>query len=285
MTRIKPIITERHPRDKLLRTERLPHIWCPGCGLGKVLGAYGEAVLKSGIPVDKHAVISGIGCTGRSAGYLNVDSYHTTHGRPIAFATGLKVARPDMEVTVISGDGDLATIGGNHIIHAARRNVNITVIMVNNFNYGMTGGQASATTPHHAKTTTTRYGNYEYPFNMPFLMRAAGATYIARWTALHIKQITDSILKSFENKGFSFIEVMSPCPKGFGKKNKFREGIHQLRYFEEHSYLGDKHDLTDHAPSMHPDEDLPIGEFFADGGRIDFLSNQWKIFHKDEKQG
>ncbi|MEM4189959.1 MAG: thiamine pyrophosphate-dependent enzyme, partial [Candidatus Caldarchaeum sp.] len=155
------ITVQRHPRDRLLRAERLPHIWCPGCGIGIVMAAYAEAVEASGIPSEKHVCISGIGCTGRVAGYMNLDSYHTTHGRAIAFATGLSLVRPDLEVTVISGDGDICTIGGNHLIHAARRNVDINVIMVNNFNYGMTGGQHGGTTPLGAKTYTTPYGNIE----------------------------------------------------------------------------------------------------------------------------
>ena len=274
----KALIAERHPRDKLLRIERLPHIWCPGCGIGKVVGAYGEAVLESSTPVNKHVVVSGIGCTGRVAGYVNLDSYHTTHGRAVAFATGLKVARPDLEVTVISGDGDLSTIGGNHLIHAARRNVNITVIMINNFNYGMTGGQHSATTPHYAKTSTTRYGNFEYPFTMPFLMRGAGATYIARWTALHTKQIKESIAKAFEHKGFSFIEVISPCPKGFGKRNKYKEGIYSLRYFEKMSYLGTPQEIMETDLTMLQDDPIPIGEIYAPRDRKDLLDAEQEIF-------
>ena len=172
------IIVEHHPRDGILRPERLPNIWCPGCGVGIVLEAYVRALENSGIPKDKHAAVSGIGCTGRFSGYLDLDSYHTTHGRPIAFATGISVVKPDLEVTVIAGDGDLSTIGGNHLIHAARRNIDLNVIMVNNFNYGMTGGQHGATTPSGAKTRTSPYGNVEAPFNIPYLVTAAGASFV-----------------------------------------------------------------------------------------------------------
>ena len=141
-----------NPKDEMLRADRLPHIWCPGCGLGIVLGCLVEAIRGSSIPRDKHVIVSGIGCTSRIPGYLNLDTYHTTHGRAIPFATGIKIANPELEVTVIAGDGDLFNIGGNHLIHAIRRNVDLNVFCVNNFNYGMTGGQFGATTPTGAKT-------------------------------------------------------------------------------------------------------------------------------------
>ncbi len=161
------VITAHHPLDSYIRADRFPHIWCPGCGLGIILTAFVRAMLASGIPPEKHVCVSGIGCTGRIAGYLNLDSFHTTHGRAIPFATGLHLVRPDLEVTVISGDGDLFAIGGNHFIHAARRNLDINVICVNNFKYGMTGGQLGPTTPPGAFSTTSPYGNYEPPFNLP----------------------------------------------------------------------------------------------------------------------
>lgn len=258
------IVTDRHPRDDLIRVDRLPHIWCPGCGLGKIMGAYTQVVRHADIPLTNQVVVSGIGCTGRTAGYVNLDSYHTTHGRAIPFATGLKLANPKLNVTVISGDGDLMTIGGNHIIHAARRNIDITVIFVNNFNYGMTGGQFGATTPHGARTTTSQKGNYEYPFSMPYLMKACGATYIARWTTLHLKQLEASIAHAFERKGFSFIEVISPCPKGFGKKNKYKDGLDEMRHFESMSMMEEDHDITDIGLDMKVDSNIPVGDFFED---------------------
>ncbi|MEO0277658.1 MAG: thiamine pyrophosphate-dependent enzyme, partial [candidate division WOR-3 bacterium] len=163
------LIEKVHPLEEYFRKERLPHIWCSGCGLGIAMSSLLYAIKELEIPREKIAIVSGIGCSGRVAGYVRVDSYHTTHGRPIAFATGLKIARPDLNVIVFSGDGDIAAIGGNHLIHAARRNMDITVICVNNFNYGMTGGQFGPTTPLEAITTTTPYGNFEYPFNLPHL--------------------------------------------------------------------------------------------------------------------
>jgi 2-oxoglutarate ferredoxin oxidoreductase subunit beta len=257
----QPTFVDEHPRDSLIRVDRLPHIWCPACGLGEVLNCFAKAVEGTSIPLDRHVVVSGIGCTGRTAGYINLDSYHTTHGRPIAFATGMKLGKPELEVTVISGDGDLVTIGGNHLIHAARRNLDLNVIMVNNFNYGMTGGQFGGTTPVGAKTTTTPYGNYEQAFNMPYLMKASGASYIARWTTLHIRQLEKSIRRAFEVDGFAFIEVISPCYRGYGRKNRFRESIDQMKYFEEMSYLEADVDLAVAELRMSPEDPLIIGDF------------------------
>ncbi len=258
---IQPTFTKKHPKDSLIRADRLPHIWCPACGLGEVANCFIKAVQQFGQPIDDHIVVSGIGCTGRMAGYINLDSYHTTHGRPIAFATGMKLANPKLQVSVISGDGDLTTIGGNHLIHAARRNININVIMVNNFNFGMTGGQFGGTTPVGAKTTTTPYGNYEQAFNMPYLMKSLGAPYVARWTTLHVRQLENSIEKAFDIDGFSFIEIISACHRGFGRKNRFRESIDQMKYFEEMSYLDNDVDITIAHMKMKPEENLIVGEF------------------------
>ncbi|MCJ2532280.1 MAG: thiamine pyrophosphate-dependent enzyme, partial [Candidatus Thermoplasmatota archaeon] len=176
-------------------------------------------------------VVSGIGCTGRIAGYVNIDSYHTTHGRPIAFATGMKLANPELQVTVFSGDGDLLTIGGNHWIHAARRNINMNVFCVNNFNYGMTGGQFGATTPRGAWTTTSQYGNFEHPFNLPLMTASLGAPFVSRWTTLHVQQLRQAMERAMEVDGFSFIEIISPCPIGFGRKNEFRDAMEQMNHY------------------------------------------------------
>jgi 2-oxoglutarate ferredoxin oxidoreductase subunit beta len=223
----------RHPDEDYLRSDMMPHIWCPGCGLGIVLKAYVKALEKADVPLDKRVVVSGIGCSGRSAGYLNQDSYHTTHGRPIAFATGMKLANPDLNVTVISGDGDLFAIGGNHFIHAARRNIDMNVICVNNFNYGMTGGQAGPTTPTDSKTVTTPYGNFEHPFNLPHLAASSGAVYVARWTTLDARRLRDSIAQALKKRGFTFIEVISPCPIGYGRPNRIGEGREEMKMYQE----------------------------------------------------
>jgi 2-oxoglutarate ferredoxin oxidoreductase subunit beta len=228
---------ERHPLDDLLREDRLPHIWCSGCGIGISLTCFIRALLKSGLDLDKVVVVSGIGCTGRVAGYVKLDSFHSTHGRAIPFATGLKLANPELKVVIFSGDGDLIAIGGNHLIHAARRNVDMTVICVNNFNYGMTGGQVGPTTPVGAMTSTTPYGCFEHPFNLPYLAAASGAVYVARWTALHVRPLEKSILQALQKRGFSFVEVISPCPTLYGRWNKQRTGLDQMRYYHNHAII------------------------------------------------
>lgn len=226
----------KHPLDDLLRIDRIPHIWCPGCGIGTAFSSCLIAMRESGIDLEKTVMVSGIGCSGRGAGYVNLDSYHTTHGRAIPFATGMKLANPELNVVVFSGDGDLFAIGGNHFIHAARRNVDLTIVCVNNFNYGMTGGQVAATTPLKAKTTTTPVGNPDTPFNLPLLAYASGATYVARWTILHTRDLTESIEEALLNRGFSFIEVLSPCPVNYGRRNK-ENGIDSLKIYQERTII------------------------------------------------
>lgn len=226
----------RHPLDGLLRTDRIPHIWCAGCGIGTAFSSCLIAMKESGIDLKKTVMVSGIGCSGRAAGYVNLDSFHTTHGRAIPFATGMKLANPELNVVVFSGDGDLFAIGGNHFIHAARRNVDLTVVCVNNFNYGMTGGQVAATTPYQAKTTTTPMGNPESPFNLPLLAYATGATYVARWTILHTRELMESIEEALLNRGFSFIEVLAPCPVNYGRRNKERP-LETLKIYQERTII------------------------------------------------
>jgi 2-oxoglutarate ferredoxin oxidoreductase subunit beta len=222
-------VTGLHPMDVLLRGERLPHIWCQGCGLGTALttfiGALQWLEKNQNWDLDKVAVVSGIGCTGRIAGYIRLDSFHTTHGRAIPFATGLKLANSGLKVIVISGDGDIAGIGGNHLIHAARRNLDITVICVNNFNYGMTGGQAGPTTPHGARAVTTQYGNFEHPFNLPYLAAAGGASFVARWTVLHARRLGWTLREAMMHPGFSFVEIIAPCSTSYARWNPEGRGL------------------------------------------------------------
>ncbi|MEM3874638.1 MAG: 2-oxoacid:ferredoxin oxidoreductase subunit beta [Candidatus Bathyarchaeia archaeon] len=249
---------EQHPLSKYLRAAMMPHIWCSGCGNGIILNAFIQALDELQINLDKLVVVSGIGCIGRAAGYTNVDSFHTTHGRPIAFATGVKLANPELEVVVISGDGDLFAIGGNHFIHAARRNIGIKVICANNFNYGMTGGQVGPTTPLEAFTTTTPYGNIEHPFNLVHLAAAAGATYVARWTTLHVRMLTMSIKKLLQRKGFSFIEVISPCPEIYGRRNRMRTGLEMMEWFKKTAVIAN---FSDPAKAEINLERIVVGEF------------------------
>jgi 2-oxoglutarate ferredoxin oxidoreductase subunit beta len=255
----KVVTQERHPMDALLREERLPHIWCSGCGIGTALTCFIKALLKSDLDLSKVAVVSGIGCTGRVAGYVRLDSFHTTHGRAIPFATGLKLANPELKVVVFSGDGDLVTIGGNHFIHAARRNIDMTIICVNNFNYGMTGGQAGATTPMRAVTTTTPYGNHEHPFNLPYLAAASGAVYVARWTVLHVRRLKRAISEALAKRGFSFVEVISPCPTNFGRRHQQRTGLDTLRYYHERGII--RHDTDPSSVDIELGGDIVEGKF------------------------
>lgn len=248
----------RHPLDDLLRIDRIPHIWCPGCGIGTAFSSCLIAMRESGIDLEKTVMVSGIGCSGRGAGYVNLDSYHTTHGRAIPFATGMKLANPELNVVVFSGDGDLFAIGGNHFIHAARRNVDLTVVCVNNFTYGMTGGQVAATTPLKAKTTTTPVGNPDTPFNLPLLAYASGATYVARWTILHTRDLTESIEEALLNRGFSFVEVLSPCPVNYGRRNK-ESGIDSLKIYQERTII--RNDAQPWELDIDFDRGIVLGKF------------------------
>jgi len=234
-----------HPRDRLLRGDRLPHIWCPTCGIGTCVNAFVEAIEESEIPEKRFAVVSGIGCTGRVAGYVKLDSFHTTHGRAIPFATGLHLANPDLKVIVFSGDGDLVAIGGNHLIHAARRNMDITVICVNNFIYGMTGGQLAPTTPHGAKTTTSPYGNNEYPFNVPHLVASCGASYVARWTSLHVRRMKRAMLEAILKPGFSFVEIIAPCSTLYARKNRLGSGYDLMKFYHDNCEVRHGADTAD----------------------------------------
>jgi 2-oxoglutarate ferredoxin oxidoreductase subunit beta len=200
-----------------------PSIFCTGCGIGNVLNYALRAIDEIGLDIDRTVFCSGIGCSSRLPGYVEADGLHTTHGRSIAFATGVKLASPELKVIVFTGDGDLIGIGGNHFIHAARRNVDMTVICVNNYNYGMTGGQVSPTTPVEGKTTTTPYGNLEEPFDMCRLAIGAGAPYVARWTVGYPYETIKAIEAAIQSPGFAFVELLIPCPTGYGKENRLRD--------------------------------------------------------------
>lgn len=218
-----------------LRLDKFPHIWCAGCGHGIILQSFLRAILDLGIEQDKLVVASGIGCSSRSVGYLNFDSLHTAHGRAIPFATGIKMAKPELTVVALAGDGDIAAIGGNHFIHAARRNIDITVIVFNNYNYGMTGGQNSPTTCADDYTATTPYGNIERPFDLCAVAKAAGATYIARSTTYHALGLPKLIVDGITHHGFALIEVITGCPTYYGKMNKMDNGIKMLEWQRDHA--------------------------------------------------
>ena len=221
--------------EEFLRMERMPHIWCPGCGIGTTVNCFAHALEASGLDLKKVSIVSGIGCTGRVAGYLKLDSFHTTHGRALPFATGLKLANPELKVVVYSGDGDLTAIGGNHFIHAARRNVDMTVVLINNFIYGMTGGQVAPTTPIGATASTTPHGNFEEPFNLPYLAESCGAVYVARWTAYHVRHATKAIKDALLKRGFSFVEILAPCPTLYSRRNRLGDGLDQMKFYRDNS--------------------------------------------------
>jgi len=218
---------------KHLRIDRLPHVWCPGCGNGTILKATVGAIEELELDPSNIAVVSGIGCSSRATGYLNYNTMHTLHGRAIAFATGIKLSRPEMTVLVMTGDGDAGAIGGNHFIHAARRNMDITVIGFNNNIYGMTGGQYSPTTPEDSYATTAPFGNIEEPFDLSRLAITAGATYVARTTAYHFVALQNYIKKAITNQGFSFVETISQCPTYYGRYNKIGTAPQMINYFKD----------------------------------------------------
>jgi len=214
---------------EFLRTKKLPHIWCPGCGNGIITAALVRAIVRLRLDQREVVIVSGIGCSSRAAGYLNFNTLHTTHGRALSFATGLKMARPELKIFVIMGDGDCSAIGGNHFIHTARRNIDLNAIIINNFIYGMTGGQHSPLTPEGKKATTAPLGTLERPFALLELARGAGATFGARSTAAQPRQMEQLIARGAAHKGFSVIEVLSTCPVAYGRRNKEGGAVEMLK--------------------------------------------------------
>ncbi|SFQ39732.1 2-oxoglutarate ferredoxin oxidoreductase subunit beta [Lachnospiraceae bacterium XBB1006] len=226
--------------NKYMRPEHLPHIWCPGCGNGILMRNVAQAIDNLGLDHDKVVIVSGIGCSSRAAGYMDFNTIHTTHGRAIAFATGIKLANPELEVIVIAGDGDISAIGGNHLIHAARRNIGITVVVFNNNIYGMTGGQYSPTTPRGEKGTTAPYGNIDRSFDIAGLAYGAGASFAARGSSYHVQQTTAYIQQGILHKGFSIIDCASVCPTYYGRKNKKGSAVDMMKYQRDNAVMQEK---------------------------------------------
>jgi 2-oxoglutarate/2-oxoacid ferredoxin oxidoreductase subunit beta len=281
-----------NPVEPFLRSERMPHIWCPGCGIGTTVNCFVRALVDSNVDLDKTAIVSGIGCTGRVAGYMKLDSFHTTHGRAIPFATGLKMANPKLNVIVYSGDGDLSAIGGNHLIHAARRNIDLKVICVNNLIYGMTGGQTAPTTPEDIVTSTSPYGTYDPAFNLPHLVDASGACYVARWTVFHVKQIAKAMTEMLNKKGFSFLEIISPCPTLYQRRNKMGDGLAALKAYKQLSKV--KNGAPTSEVALSRTGEIVVGKF-VDRERpdllelmkaqfVEVLGDQYRDF-SDDKEG
>ena len=227
---------ESHPMAKYIRKGAQPHTHCSGCGNGIVAQSFLRAVDQVGISMSKIVCVAGIGCSGWiPSPFFDVDTLHVTHGRPIAFATGVKLGKPDLEVVVFTGDGDCSAIGGNHLIHAARRNIGVKVICVNNMIYGMTGGEVAPTTPRGIKTTTTPFGNLERPFDLSKLVTAAGGTYVARWTTYHVARLVATMRKALTRRGFAFVEVLSQCPVYYGRRIGISDPVEMMRWFQRQS--------------------------------------------------
>jgi len=219
----------------LRHDKKFPHVWCPGCGIGIMLGALIRAIDRIGYEKDEIVLVSGIGCSGRLPVYVDFNTLHTTHGRALAFATGVKLAKPSLKVIVVMGDGDAVAIGGNHFIHAARRNIDVTAIIVNNSTYGMTGGQYSPTTPYGMRSTTTVYSNIEQDFKISELAVTAGAVFVGRGTVYHAKLLDDLMEKAFLKPGFSVVEVISHCHTQYGRQNRLGSAVEMMEWQRDHA--------------------------------------------------
>ncbi len=219
----------------LRHNKKFPHVWCPGCGNGIILGALIRAIDQLAYDKNKVVLVSGIGCSGRMPVYVDFNTLHTTHGRALTFGTGIKLANPDLKVIVIMGDGDALSIGGNHFIHAARRNIDLTAIIVNNQIYGMTGGQHSAATPYGSMATSAPYSHIEQAFQISELAVTAGAVFVARGTTYHVHNLHTLIKKACKKQGFGVVEVMSPCPTYFGRKNKLGSAVDIMKWQKAHA--------------------------------------------------
>ncbi len=272
---VKPLtVTQPHFAIHYLRKEALPNPFCPGCGNGVITNSFLKAVKDLGHDsLEGFAFVSGIGCGAWiPSPHFNADTLHTTHGRAIAFATGLKLARPELKVVVISGDGDLAGIGGNHLIHAARRNIDMTVICSNNYNYGMTGGQVSPTTFEGDTTATSPFGNPERPFDLARLVAAAGANYSARWTTAHPMQAARAIKTALSKRGFTFIEMLSQCPTAYGRRARVGDAKAFIDWFKKLP-VRKRGDPVDHRVPTHNAMDLGVFVDRDEPGFVEQLNN------------
>ncbi|NQU39336.1 MAG: 2-oxoacid:ferredoxin oxidoreductase subunit beta [Lentisphaerae bacterium] len=245
----------------LRHSKKFPHLWCPGCGLGIILGSSIRAFHDAGFEKDTTVVVAGIGCTGRMPVYMDCNTLHTTHGRALTFATGVKLAKPHLDVVVYMGDGDALAIGGNHFIHSARRNLNLTAIVVNNSIYGMTGGQVSPTTPHGARSTTTPRGQFARPFDTCDLAIGAGATFVARTSITNARHMQKMIHQGLKHDGFSMIEIVSNCHTSFGRLNGIPSHLDMFQQLKERTVLV--------KPDMDMEEEksegrLPLGVLHCD---------------------
>jgi len=259
-----------------IRKRNFPHIWCSGCGDGIVLKTLIRAMKKLNISKDEAVMVSGIGCSSRTPGYIDINTLHTTHGRAIAFATGVKLANPSLKVIVVTGDGDATAIGGNHYIHAARRNIDMTVLLYNNYIYGMTGGQVSPTTPRGDKASTAPYGSLEQPFNISGLASAAGASFVARGDVYHVQQLEKLIVRAMEKKGFSLVEILSPCPTAYGRRNRMAHPVDLMKWLRDNAIPKSRFDKLSEEEK---EGKVPTG-VLVDIEKTEFVSEYEKLVEK-----
>ncbi len=264
MAEVTKLIHEYLRHDK-----KFPHVWCPGCGIGTMLGALIRAINGCGFSKDEIVLVSGIGCTGRLPVYVDFNTLHTTHGRALTFATGVKLAKPALKVIVVMGDGDAVAIGGNHFIHAARRNVDISAIILNNSVYGMTGGQYSPTTPYGMRTATSQYTNVEQAFRISELAVTAGAAFVGRGTVYHAKMLDGLMEKAFLKKGFSVVEVIAHCHTQYGRMNRMGSAVEMMTWQKEHAVT------VEQAARMEEDE---LKDKFKIGVLVD---KELPVFHEE----
>ncbi len=261
------------PIKEYIRERFFPHLWCPGCGHGTVLNGLLRALDALALNPNEIVMVSGIGCSSRISGYVDVHTLHTIHGRALAFATGVKMSRPELSLLVPMGDGDALAIGGNHFIHAARRNIDITAIVMNNRTYGMTGGQYSPLSGYGTSATTAPYTNIDQDFDVVELSRAAGATFVARTTTYHVQQLTQILKKAIQHRGFSVVEVLSQCPTYFGRKNRAGSAVDMMSFYKQNTTsIGSK------AKEENPD--LIERGIFVEKSKPEYCTEYEKIIQK-----
>ncbi|WP_297949408.1 2-oxoglutarate ferredoxin oxidoreductase subunit beta [uncultured Campylobacter sp.] len=260
--------------DKYLRTDKMPTLWCWGCGDGVILKAIIRAIDRIGWSMDDVCVVSGIGCSGRMSSYIDCNTVHTTHGRAIAYATGIKLANPGKHVIVVTGDGDGLAIGGNHTIHGCRRNIDLNHILVNNFIYGLTNSQTSPTTPRGFWTVTAQYGNVDPSFDAAKLAIAAGATFVGRESVTNPEKIERLLAKGFEHEGYSFFDIFSNCHVNLGRKNKMSEAVQMLKWLDSRTVSKAKFDALseDERAGL-----FPLGVLHEDNGRTEYTKAYQKV--------
>jgi len=265
----------------LRHNKKFPHVLCAGCGHGIVLGTLIRSIHSLGIPKDDVVVVAGIGCSGRLAVYVDFNTVHTTHGRALTFATGIKMANPKLNVITIMGDGDALSIGGNHLIHAARRNIGVTALVLNNNIYGMTGGQSSPATPEGSTTMTNPYGQLDKSFDTVELAKGAGANYVARGTVFHVKRLEAILTEAIQRPGFSLVEAITPCHTQFGRKNQYKTPVDMYKWLKKAAISIDRYnELPDEKRGDH----MPIG-VFVDQGRPGFEEQYYRMQADLLKQG